>query len=519
MNTVFIILLTLTIGTNMTLASESVLRISFPNNKKEILINEFDPAKIDFIHQWDMALNLYSRLISFNSKGELVSGLAKKFYWVGDTAHLEIRNDFQTIDGYKITPDDVAFSLKRLIKLNSNSHGKLENIVCDFTRTDDIEKNCTGISVQNNEVLINTKHKDLFLFKTLTSADFSIIRQKSVNKDSLKIEDYRNTSGPYYYSGANEKGHIILKANPFHWNYSKSIPQEIEIITDLFGQKDNGKSVTTKMLDGELDAISISNTVLATDFDALKKEFDSRKIKYSFFETAPFILTFFKFTATGLELNNELRFSIVKDIQSALRRNAEGLKKQARSITPFIFQPNTHGGLSKDQEKKYLDLLSQPISLKTPKKKITIAVIERNKELFEKILKNTYFDYTLVSYPSQKDFPENKKSTKELPYLMLGNQDVIFEEDVNLLSFAFSASDIFCLKGQSSDNWLNKFRQEDNAQKRMDMVKNLHFDSLATSPSVIPLYTTSLRAIATGPWKLHFTKTAETPFWLIKREE
>ena len=68
----------MTMGINMSIAGESILRISLPNNKKEIPINEFDPAKIQFIHQWDMALNLHSRLVSFNQKGELISSLSKK---------------------------------------------------------------------------------------------------------------------------------------------------------------------------------------------------------------------------------------------------------------------------------------------------------------------------------------------------------------------------------------------------------------------------------------------------------
>ena len=135
----------------------------------------YDPAKIQFIHQWDVALNLHSRLVSFNQKGELISSLAKKFYWIDNTAYFEIRTDFKTIDGKTITPEDVVFSLKRLIKLNSNTHGKLENIICDFKHTDDIEKNCTGITYSGNKVLIKTNKKDLFLFKTLTSSDFSVM--------------------------------------------------------------------------------------------------------------------------------------------------------------------------------------------------------------------------------------------------------------------------------------------------------------------------------------------------------
>ena len=131
------------LGINMTLANENTVRISFPYNQQNFLIENTDPAKIYSISDWDFSLNLYSRLVSFNAKGELVSGLAKKFYWKDDVAHFEIREDFQTIDGKTITPEDVVFSLKRLIKLNSNTHGKLENIICDFKQTDDINKSCT----------------------------------------------------------------------------------------------------------------------------------------------------------------------------------------------------------------------------------------------------------------------------------------------------------------------------------------------------------------------------------------
>ncbi len=165
----------------MTFAADKTFRISFPYNKTHFQIENTDPAKIYSITDWDFSLNLHSRLISFNDKGELVSGLAKKFYWKENIAHFEIRTDFKTIDGKSFTPEDVVFSLKRLIKLNSNTHGKLENIICDFKHTDDIYKNCVGITAEGNEVLIKTNQKDLFLFKTLTSADFSILKKESVD--------------------------------------------------------------------------------------------------------------------------------------------------------------------------------------------------------------------------------------------------------------------------------------------------------------------------------------------------
>ena len=293
------------------IAMTNAVRISMVYDKTRFSVNDFDPVKINYITEWNIVMNLYSRLVAFNTDGDLVSGLARKFYWVGDDAHFEIRPNFKTVDGIKITPEDVAYSLKRLLILSGNTHGKLDDFICDAAKLKTIEDTCSGIRYDDNELILKTTKQNSFLFKTLTTADFSVIPKKSIDFKTLKITDYRNTTGLYYFDRYTDVVNMVFKINPNHWLYSAKLPQEVEIIPDFYGRSASEPSVGDKMLQDRLDIISKSNAMKISDFQQLGQALKEKNIPHDLAISKPIFLYYFSFTPRGFALKPELRYSPV----------------------------------------------------------------------------------------------------------------------------------------------------------------------------------------------------------------
>jgi len=72
-------------------------RVLFPVS--DIPIAKYDPLKIHFSNQYNFFANIYSPLIEYNQSGEIVSGLAERFEWIGNEARFTIR-PVKTIDGH-----------------------------------------------------------------------------------------------------------------------------------------------------------------------------------------------------------------------------------------------------------------------------------------------------------------------------------------------------------------------------------------------------------------------------------
>ncbi len=499
--------------------AESNFKISFKLHDPSVKIEYFDPAKITYISDWDISLNIYSRLVNFNNDGEIVSGLASKFYWKDNDAHFEIRDDFKTVDGYKITPEDVALSLKRLLIINSNTHGKLRDILCETNEIKNINSKFECIKFNEKEVILKTKKKDTFLFNTLTAVDFSIIPKNSFNHQSLAITDYKNTSGLYYFYGYSKDKNITLHINPKHWKYSNQIPQIIEIIPES-KLIDSLNSLNESILSEKIDATSRMNRLKPDDFIKIKSLLEPKKVKFNIHQTEPIMLSFLKMNNSIWLKDQNIKFSILQDIQSLINKKRNELENNNRKITSYIFNPNTHGGLTNDQISLYQKSLNQKIDPSIPKLKISIGILDRLIPLYFGIFRDGYFQYEIISIPFDQNYIEFAQNKSNNIDLFLLEQDIMFEEDINLLSFSFSTTSIFSLKDKNAEIWLDKFRSEEDIKARIKMLQKLHYDSLVKNTSVIPLFTKSIGAIALNGWKLDFSPyTADTPFWEIIRED
>lgn len=495
------------------------LRISAVSKKENIRINQYDPAKIYWATEWNMAMNLYSRLIAFDKEGNLVSDLATKFSWQGNEAHFIIRKNFKTIDGIMLTPKDIAFSLKRLIILAPNTHDDIGSL-CGNKKLKSITDECKGIKFTNNKIILKLPKQDPFLFRTLTTAYFSIIPKRAINPKTLLIKDYRNTSGLYYFSGYNKSNHIILKANPNHWLYAKNIPHKVEIVPDVYNFRKDGELISDKLVKGKLDVISRMNRAQLPKLHSLHKKFAKKKIEHDFQFTDPIRLRYLCYTPRGFALKPEIRLAILQDTRRLLLQNPDLLSKNFYEQADYIFPLNSHGGLDPKTNKYYKKILSQPIDPKIPKMTIDIMVTSKILPIFKQFLQNGHFKYNILAKPTYQKYIGKDPNDTTIPHLTYFNQDIMFEEDIGLLSYSINHTHIFSLKGKMAQKWLVEFRNELDSKKRMSMLRTLHFDSLVNNPSIVPLYMTRDAAFAINGWQLNFPyHTAETLYRYINKTE
>ena len=173
---------------------DQVLDIAFPSTDR---IEDYDPSKIHWDYQYILLESIYSPLIELsNTNGEPFSAVARIFYWRGQKFYLVIRDDLKTIDGHPITAEDVMLSFKRLMILSRNTHGDFKSLVCPEVELKSVFDDCPRMEIEGNTLILTPRYRSDLLVGMLSSIDFAIIPRKSFDPVSLKITDYRNTSGP-----------------------------------------------------------------------------------------------------------------------------------------------------------------------------------------------------------------------------------------------------------------------------------------------------------------------------------
>lgn len=98
--------------------NEFGVRIGYGLDKRSI--PNLDPAKITSFMQGALLPNLYSGLIEYDLNGNLQSGIATKFYWVGPKLVFEFGSKVKTKAGHFINAADAAASIRRILKLGSS---------------------------------------------------------------------------------------------------------------------------------------------------------------------------------------------------------------------------------------------------------------------------------------------------------------------------------------------------------------------------------------------------------------
>ncbi|MGE3610991.1 MAG: ABC transporter substrate-binding protein [Bacteriovoracaceae bacterium] len=487
---------------------EMKLRVAFPYNQP---VESYEPTAIHFAPEYIFLENVYSPLIEVsNANGNPVAGVAEKFQWDEETNEffLHIRKGLRTIDGRKITAYDAEFSLKRLLIIASNTHGNFKDLICPKSEIKTIESNCDGIEVRDEYTLVlKPGEKKAFLANIITAIDFAIIPISSVDPKTLKIIDYRNTSGPYYVDSRDADGKITLKVNPSHYHYSPDLAQEIEIIPSGI---DGLPSAIDLYKEGKVDHITTIDKLGPGKIINFSKE-----VKDASLHTTMDIRTFaIFFTERGLkELSAEERLAYGKAIKASL---AEYFMSQPGFQDRKHFLPSFGDGhLSKDQA-SILDRKLEGIPSKTKAENFRLSLLRVGSA-------EDYKKYLSKDLPGIDVFEGTKIPTlassklEEMPHAFLAGPDVTFNEDISFVSYSINVG-LFGMTKEERQEWLKTYMSILDKAERLELLKKLHFDSLMDGV-IYPLASSPYIALLRKPWVSHLPQLfANNPLWTIKKK-
>ena len=478
----------------------TLLRVAFPANDA---ISDYDPSKIHYAHQYIILENLYSQLVGYDIKGEIVSGIAERFEWVGNEVWFYIRRGLKTIDGNEITARDAELSLKRLFILQSNTHGDISRVLCGKKGIKTLSEKCENMRVEDDYTLVLVfPQKDPFLFSMLTSVDFSVLPERSIDHKTLKIIDYRNTSGPYYAEKTPASTTLELTANPGHFLYSDKMPVKIRLVPSRVDKK----SISlTLFKEGKVDMLTTAETA---GTESIRKYAEETK-DVEMFKTIPIELAALTFTPSGVSRHTVAeRFVIAALIKRAL---LPSLTAGGAESTIQLFPPFGQGALTESQLAS-LNARFESVKNSVFSGKFTIWNLPRDSwtEL-QKIFPNADFKY-VMAIPGHADY---KALGLKEPDLFFHRTDTSIKEDISFFSYYMSGY-FFSIHGEKGASWIKKYSRTENLGNRMKMLNQLHYETLSEAIT-IPLTFSPYIAIVKKPWRFDFFNLhAGTTFWRMR---
>lgn len=482
--------------------NDKVLKVAFPSQKK---VAEYEPTKIALDYEYIFLENVFSPLFEMSEKGNVESGIAEKAEWVGDELKLQIRKTLKTASGRPITPDDVVFSLKRLLILTGNTHGNFKDIVCPNANLVNIDSACEGIRSDAENVYLNAKGRKTFLAPMLTAIDFAIIPKSSVDPVTLKITNFQETSGIYYVESEDDHGNITLKINPNHYHYSEKIAPTVKLVpidTQIKGQS------LDFLKRGQVDHITTVDT--ARSDEVIK--FYNEHPEYDFHMTLKIRNLILVFTDRGQkELSATERRYVGEQVKKAFLKIYNGYKGIEQREEFFLSAGD--GGLSSDQKNKVQNLQKDiKLSFSKPLK---IGILKRGvlEEWAAPIKAElpTAHCYTETRIPA---FTKFDKPDDE-PQVFIASIDTGFAEDISLISYALNGG-VFGLTKDQREKWMADYMATDDKLERSKKLRNLHFLSLA-EPVLVPLMASPYTALVRKPFKIELSDLfANNQLWRIK---
>lgn len=477
------------------------LRVAFPYDKP---VSFYEPTNIHLAPEYFFLEYTYSPIVEIGKEGELSPAVAESFEWRGDDLYLKIRNDLTTISGKKITADDVVFSLKRLLVKTGNTHGDFRTLVCGNSPLATVDDQCPGIVKQGRTIILKAGHRKTFLLPMLAAIDFAIIPRSSVDPKTLQIIDYKETSGPYYVSEDDGKGHIILKANPRHFHYSAKMPQTVYL--EPTDPKDMTESLSAFRA-GKIDFITTIDAARPEHVIDFSRETSDARL-HTTMNIRSFVLAFSK---RGLaELTPTQRILIGKKIKEAF---LNGFKDASGYQESFQYFPSFSDGAITKEEVAQLREHQDKASGQVPKKLKLVVVRLGDKEKFVKMFKDVLPDVD-VEVGTPPEFTKYSKP-EDMPHMFLAGPDTGFLEDIGLISYSLS-SGLFGMTKPEREKWLSDYMLITDKEERLRRLRALH-KKVLTEPVIIPLMVAPYVALIKNGWSLNFPQYyGNSPLWLIK---
>ena len=461
-------------------------------------IEKLDPAIITDAQQSNILRSIYATLLYFDNSGKLRAGAAERYDIKDRTIHFLIRKDIKTIDGSIITSKDVYLSFKRLLILNSNTHGRLADFLDCKVTPKKISDDCAGLSYDDNEVALTLKSANAitFFLPMLANPDYSILPISSVDYNgTLKILNYRNTSGAYYIASST-KEKTTFKVNPGHYLLSAQNPFVVEFINDVSSER------IQRLEAGEFDAIP--------SFAFLSKRHISQIKDLSLFnvhKSLPIQLYYLRYTKKGF---NSLSATERIGFAQAFKRSF--IEEFGDSLgfenTIEYFTVVGEGSLNDTQ-------LSQVISLNesstAPTREVKIDLFNLSEEAGKRISgRIKYAKYISTLKLSDKE-------TEKIIDTHTLSTDAGGIDNLSLLAYMQSTGN-FNMTQDNFEKWMRDYIETADPNSRLEKFRELHFRLLKTA-KVVPIAIGSYYAIARKPWRFEASQaSAGTPLWTLKHE-
>jgi len=477
-----------------------VLRIAFPYAKPA---SAYEPALIHLAPEYIFLENVFSPLVEMEpKKGEIVPGVAEAYRWEGEELHLTIRKNLKTVTGVPVTAADAEFSLKRLLTMPGNTHGNFRELLCGHNGLKSVNDQCEGIRAEGGELVLKTTPAGkTFLLPMLVTLDFAIIPRGSVDPKTLKIADFTNTSGPYYVAKDSETGELELKANPNHYHYSRTMPQEIHFVPSTSNSLEDFKA-------GRVDYISTVDAARADEVIEFSRS-NSEAVLHTTMNIRSFILTF---TRRGQrEIPPEQRFALGQRIRMALWDALAGRNGYEKSMQ--FFPSFGEGALDQDRMQKIGAKFDAAGAL--PARPLRLALVRLgNAEKFVSAIKAAAPEIDAYESPKNPNFMKFTNPEDE-PQLILSGPDTGFQEDIGLITYSLNAG-YFGMTEAERKAWLVRYMDTLEKADRIDLLKSLH-ESVLSTPVIVPLLVAPYAAIARKPWKIGLSQLyANNQLWLIQ---
>lgn len=439
----------------------------------------------------DVSELLFSGLLKYNSQGELVKDLAKKFEITnnGKTYKFTLRDDLQWSDGEKITAGDIVFTIESIKNSEVQSPHRLTFEDVELEKVDKSTVKFTLDSiyppfVENFTLKILPKH----IFKDTKSQNFSSkLKEDPVSSGPFKIEKIKETE----------------EENPQIEEISLVRNEEYQF--PVFLDKIN---LTFK--DEEEEAISSQNnftslSTLSTDnLEKLSEEFDIRSFK---------VPRYF-----ALFLNQENKILSDVKVRKALAWASpqqkileKALDSKGRKINAPLLKEHDIGGdiqkygFDKEKAKKKLKNASwkvgnednnirkkklndedNPTSLKLDLFTLKQSQLEKTASIIKENW-NSIGAKVNVHVLNGDDLRQNHIKERDYDILLLG-QSLTMKPDPSFFWHSsqteYPGSNLSMYENSKVDEWLEKARKETNPKERKKVLRKFQSKITKDVPAI-----------------------------------
>ncbi|GIL16950.1 MAG: hypothetical protein BroJett040_07010 [Oligoflexia bacterium] len=463
-------------------------------------IPDLDPAEISMIDQALLIDNLYSHLIEYDENGKLQPGIADYFEIKDDTIIFHFSKKVKTRSGHFIDADDAAASIRRLIKLDSATHAELTNILCSKDEITDVFKDCPAIKSQNNQLILSVRdiRYRSYLLEALAADDMVIVPISAINPQSLKIQNYSETSGPYSIDYVKDERLVFIQ-NPVHYNLRGNSPRAVTLIST------DKTSIDDLFLSNKVDILSTLNNPSSEMVQRFKEQVPSTNIN----KTLSIKLYYIQFSPSAQKKFSRAQRSRIANQFKKVMPAAYPLPLFAEPTSTF-FLDNSIGMLSQEQmrEVERLNSIEEDVLYEKP----TFYLYKSRAKIF-----NVFKQIKEINPIETDDVPFFTAPEKRLD-IFLATTDTSYEESYALLGYNFTMG-TFGVNKQESIPWMAEYLKTENSVDRVKLINTLHFNALK-SGVLFPLYKAPYTSVGRNGFELPLNPMfASSHFWKIRKHE